>query len=52
MIFILFWISGSGENDVKIYILSAALAALLFSIAESFVHILEGVMRNNYVKLF
>ena len=40
------WTSGSGGDAIKMYVLSGALAALLFSGAEP----LDGIMRINSVK--
>ena len=46
------WTSGLGGDVVKRYFLSVAVAASLFSRAEPLCHFLEGIMRNNSVKLF
>ena len=46
------WTSGLGGDVVKRYFLSGALAAPLFRERNHLCNFLEGIMRNNSVKLF
>ena len=49
----LYGIRTSGSKDVvKRHFLSRALTAPLFNRPKAFVHFLEGIMRNNSVKLY
>ena len=46
------WTSGLGGNVVKRYFLSGALAAICSEEQNHLCYFLEGIMRNNSVKLF